>query len=111
MLTDYHLHLRPDEGGTAFERYFTAENVERYLASAEAAGIEELGVSEHVYRFREALELWRHPLWVENAVDELDAYCEFVRTTPLGLGIECDFIPGMEERTEALLGSREFDYV
>ena len=33
------------------ERYFTGENVDRYLAAAEAAGIEELGVSEHVYRF------------------------------------------------------------
>ena len=38
MLTDYHLHLRPDEDGTTFERYFTAENVDRYLAAAEAAG-------------------------------------------------------------------------
>jgi histidinol-phosphatase (PHP family) len=111
MLTDYHLHLRPDEDGTAFERYFTAENVERYLAAAEAAGIEELGVSEHVYRFRQALDLWRHPLWVENAVDDIDAYCEFVRGTPLRLGIECDYVPGAEERIEALLGARDFDYV
>jgi histidinol-phosphatase (PHP family) len=111
MLTDYHLHLRPDEAGTSFERYFTVENVERYLDAAKAAGIEELGVSEHVYRFRAALELWQHPLWVENAVDDLDAYCEFVRETPLRLGIECDYIPGAEERTAALLGARDFDYV
>ncbi|MGN6202760.1 MAG: histidinol-phosphatase [Solirubrobacterales bacterium] len=111
MLTDYHLHLRPDEAGTTFERYFTAENVERYLDAAAAAGIEELGVSEHVYRFRQALDLWQHPLWVENAVDDVDAYCEFVRGTPLRLGIECDYIPGAEERTEALLGARDFDYV
>jgi len=88
MLTDYHLHLRPDGDGTSFERHFTGENVERYLGAAAAAGIEELGVSEHVYRFRAALDLWRHPLWVENAVDDLDAYCEFVRGTPLRLGIE-----------------------
>jgi histidinol-phosphatase (PHP family) len=111
MLTDYHLHLRPDEEGTTFERYFTAENVERYLDAARAAGIEELGVSEHVYRFRQALDLWRHPLWVENALDDVDAYCEFVRGTPLRLGIECDFIPGAEERTAALLEARDFDYV
>ena len=111
MLTDYHLHLRPDEDGTAAERYFTAENVERYLAAAAAAGIEELGVSEHVYRFRQALNLWRHPLWVESAADDLDAYCEFVRTTPLKLGVECDFVPGAEERTAALLEARDFDYV
>ncbi|HEY3435028.1 MAG TPA: histidinol-phosphatase [Solirubrobacterales bacterium] len=111
MLTDYHLHLRPDEDGTTFERYFTAENVDRYLAAAEAAGIEELGVSEHVYRFRAALDLWTHPLWVENAVDDIDAYCEFVRGTPLRLGIECDYVPGAEARIAALLEPRDFDYV
>jgi histidinol-phosphatase (PHP family) len=111
MLTDYHLHLRPDDPGTSVEEYFTAENVERYLAAAAAAGIEELGVSEHVYRFREALELWRHPFWAQNAKDDLDAYCEFVGGTPLRLGIECDFIPGAEERTASLLEARDFDYV
>ena len=111
MLTDYHLHLRPDGGETSFERYFTAENVERYLAAAAAAGIEELGVSEHVYRFRQALDVWRHPLWIENAVDDIDAYCEFVRGTPLRLGIECDYVAGQEERTAALLEARDFDYV
>jgi histidinol-phosphatase (PHP family) len=111
MLTDYHLHLRPDEGETPFERYFTAANVDRYLAVAAAQGIGELGVSEHVYRFRQALELWQHPLWLENADDDLDAYCEFVAGTPLRLGIECDFIPGAEERTAALLAARDFDYV
>jgi histidinol-phosphatase (PHP family) len=111
MLTDYHLHLRPDEDGTAFDAYFTAENVERYLAAARERGIEELGVSEHVYRFTAALDLWRHPLWLENAVDDIDAYCEFVAASPLRLGIECDYIPGAEERTAALLAARELDYV
>jgi histidinol-phosphatase (PHP family) len=111
MLTDYHLHLRPDDAGTAFERYFTAENVERYLAAAHQRGIEELGVSEHVYRFTAALDLWRHPFWIENAVDDLDAYCDFVRGTPLRLGIECDYIRGAEERTRALLEARDLDYV
>jgi len=110
MLTDYHLHLRPDEEGTTFERYFTVENVERYLDAATERGIEELGVSEHVYRFRQALDLWQHPLWVENAVDDLDAYCEFVRGTPLRLGIECDYIPGAEERIAGMLDARDFDY-
>jgi histidinol-phosphatase (PHP family) len=111
VLTDYHLHLRPDEPGTAAERFFTAENVERYLEAAERAGIGELGVSEHVYRFAEALELWRHPLWLENAVDDLAAYCEFVRATPLRLGIECDFVAGAEDRTASLLERHDFDYV
>ena len=109
MLTDYHLHLRPDEEGSTFERYFTAENVQRYLAAAEAAGIEELGVSEHVYRFHQALDVWRHPLWVENAQDDIDAYCEFFRGTPLRLGVECDYVPGGEERIDALLALRDLN--
>jgi histidinol-phosphatase (PHP family) len=111
MLTDYHLHLRPDEDGTTFERYFTAANAERYRAAADAAGIEELGVSEHVYRFRQSLDLWSHPLWVENANDDLDAYCDFVRSTSLRLGVECDFVPGAEDRTRAMLEARDFDFV
>jgi histidinol-phosphatase (PHP family) len=111
VLTDYHLHLRPDEDGTTVERYFTAENVERYREAAAAAGIEELGVSEHVYRFQQALDLWRHPFWQEQAVDDLDAYCEFVRGAGLKLGIECDFVPGAEDRTANLLEARDFDYV
>ncbi len=111
MLTDYHLHLRPDDEDTPAELFFNAANVDRYLEAAAEAGIEELGVSEHVYRFEQALDLWQHPLWIANARDDIDAYCEFVRTTPLRLGIECDFVPGAEEQTAALLGARDFDYV
>jgi histidinol-phosphatase (PHP family) len=109
VLTDYHLHLRPDDTGDA-ERYFTLENVDRYLAAAEEHGIDELGVSEHVYRFTDALEIWRHPYWEDQARDDLDAYCAFVRETPLRLGIECDFVRGREDRIEELL-QRDFDYV
>jgi histidinol-phosphatase (PHP family) len=111
VLTDYHLHLRPDEPDTPPERYFTAENVDCYLAAAEAAGVEELGVSEHVYRFTQALDLWRHPFWEEQARDDLDAYCDFIRTTPLRLGVECDYVPVAEDRTATLLEARDFDYV
>jgi histidinol-phosphatase (PHP family) len=111
MLTDYHLHLRPDDAGTAASDYFTEENVERYLEAAREAGVGEIGVAEHVYRFRQALEIWRHPFWIEQAVDDLGAYCEFVRSTPLRLGIECDFVPGAEDRTATLLESHDFDYV
>ena len=112
MLTDYHVHLRPDEPGTTFERYMTAANAERYREVATERGIAELGVSEHVYRFTQALDVWRHELWVESAHDDLDAYCGFVREqTDLRLGIEADFIPGREERMAELLDGRDWDYV
>ncbi len=111
MLTDYHLHLRPDEPETPAVRYFTDENVGRYREAAAAAGIEELGVSEHVYRFTQALDLWDHPFWREQARDDLVAYCEFARGAGLKLGVECDFVPGAEDRTANLLEAHDFDYV
>src|SRR6202050_3816447 len=112
MLSDYHVHLRPDGEGTPAERYFTAENAERYRAVSSEQGIDELGVSEHVYRFQQALTGWRHPFWVANATDDIDEYCRFLREqTDLRLGIEADFIPGAEDRMANLLAARDFGYV
>jgi histidinol-phosphatase (PHP family) len=112
VLTDYHVHLRPDGDDTTAAQYFTAGNAERFRAMAEEHGIAELGVSEHVHRFSQALEIWRHPWWVENAVDDVDAYCGFVREeTDLRLGIEMDFLPGREDRIANFLEAREWDYV
>ena len=111
MLTDLHVHLRPDEDDTPPERYFTAENAAAYREAAAARGISELGISEHVHRFRQALEVWDHAFWRESAVDDLDAYCEFLAAQSLRVGIEMDFVPGAEEPTRALLDGRPFDYV
>src|SRR5947208_3556669 len=112
MLTDYHVHLRQDEPEHTAEEAFTAANAERYLEVASERGVEVLGVSEHVHRFRQALDVWQHPFWRESARDDLDAYCEFVRDeTSLALGIEADFVPGAEDRMATLLEKREWDYV
>ena len=112
MLTDYHLHLRPDDLSATAAEHFTQANAERYRDAANERGIAELGVSEHVHRFRQALPVWQHPFWREYAVDDLDEYCAFVREqTDLRLGIEADFVPGAEDRTANLLEAHDFDYV
>ncbi len=112
MLTDYHLHLRPDDLSASVRDHFTEDNVARYRATADERGIAELGVSEHVYRFEQALTVWRHPLWLQFATDDLDAYCAFIRErTDLRLGIEADFVSGSEDRMANLLDGRDFDYV
>jgi histidinol-phosphatase (PHP family) len=112
MLTDYHVHLRPDDEGTDAERYFTAANARAYREAATERGVAELGVSEHIHRFVQSLDIWQHPWWKRNAVDDLDAYCEFVRSeTDLKLSIEADFVPGAEDRTAELLAARDWDYV
>jgi histidinol-phosphatase (PHP family) len=112
VLTDYHVHLRPDGDDTSADRYFTVANAERYRETAGERGIEELGVSEHLHRFVQALDVWTHPFWRSNAVDDLDAYCAFVREeTDLRLGIEADFVVGREDRLATLLEARDWDYV
>jgi histidinol-phosphatase (PHP family) len=112
VLTDYHVHLRPDDPAATADRHFTSANADRYAEVAAERGIGALGVSEHVHRFRQALSVWDHPFWRQYAVDDLDRYCAFVREeTQLALGIEADFVPGREEAMRDLLANRDWDYV
>ncbi|MEA2266236.1 MAG: histidinol-phosphatase family [Solirubrobacteraceae bacterium] len=112
MLTDYHLHLRPDDLAATAADYFTPANAERYREVAADRGIAELGVSEHIHRFTQALEVWDHPFWRRQAVDDVYAYGEFVRTqTDLRLGLEVDYVPGREDQTANLIDRLDLDYV
>ncbi len=112
MLTDLHVHLRPDEPGADAARHFTAARAENYRTVASERGITELGCSEHVYRFAQALDGWEHPLWRASARDDLDAYVAFLREeTDLRVGFEADFVSGREDRMANLLEARDWDYV
>ncbi|MDQ5833594.1 MAG: histidinol-phosphatase [Actinomycetota bacterium] len=111
MLTDYHVHLRPDEEDSTAERYFTQDNVERYREVAEERGIDELGVAEHIHRFSQSLDIWSHRWYRHWAHDDVDEYVDFLRSAGLKAGIEADFLPGREDRTANFLDGRDWDYV
>ena len=111
MLTDYHVHLRPDEDDSTAERYFTPANAERYREVASERGIEELGVAEHIHRFVQSLDIWSHPWYRHWAHDDVDEYVDFLRSVELKAGIEADFLPGREDRVANFLDGREWDYV
>jgi histidinol-phosphatase (PHP family) len=111
VLTDYHVHLRPDEEHSTAARYFTEANVDRYREAAAERGIEELGAAEHIHRFVQSLDIWTHPWYRYWAKDDIDEYCDFVRDSGLKLGIEADYLPGREDRVANLLDAREWDYV
>ena len=111
MLTDYHVHLRPDEEGTSGERFFTQANADRYREAAEERGIAELGIAEHIHRFVQSLEIWTHPWYRHWATDDVDEYVEFLRGAGLRAGIEADYLPGREDRVQNMLDGREWDYV
>ena len=78
--------------------------------SAAGRGVTELGFSEHVYRFREALEVWRHPFWEECAQDGLEEYVDFVesmkaRDLPVKLGHRDGLDPGAGRQHRGAAGS------
>ena len=87
MLTDYHLHLRPDEDDTPAERYLHGR--ERRPLPGRGGRRRDRGARR--LRARLPLHARRSTsgairFWEENAHDDLDAYCEFVRGTSLRLG-------------------------
>lgn len=111
VITDYHLHLRQDDIDARADLRFTRENIDRYVEAAGSAGVTDLGCAEHMYRFTQALEVWRHPFWDEWALDDIDRYCEVVASSQIKLGLEADYILGAEDRLEELLAPRPFEYV
>ena len=93
MLTDYHVHLRPDDPGTLGRRYFTAANAERYREAATERGVAELGVSEHIHRFTAAARRLAAPVLAPERRRRPRRYVGFVREeTDLRLGIEADYV-------------------
>ena len=114
MLTDYHVHLRPDDPGTPAAALLHRRPTPSATARPRpSAAIAELGVSEHVHRFTAALDVWQHPFWrAERRRRPRRATSAFVREeTDLRLGIEADFVPGREDRMANLLDAHEWDYV
>lgn len=116
MILDYHLHLRPD-GARLDESAYDREHLAAYVAAAEARGVAELAITEHVYRFREAAQLSGHIFWRENAQDDLDLYVAQLAAArdgglPILVGLELDWL-GLPAAggIAALVAGRPFDVV
>jgi len=112
VIVDYHMHLRNDRGEIAHE---TAA-VEPFVEAARAAGVDEIGFTEHVYYFRRTRSLWTVPYHVERCVYDIESYVDAVVTAkerglPVKLGLEVDYVPGREDETRALLEPYPWDYL
>ncbi|MEB3186238.1 MAG: histidinol-phosphatase [bacterium] len=106
-ITDYHVHI---ERGP-----YSLEWLERFVDQAARAGVTELGISEHAYRFTQTRSLLSNP-WVEKRkTEDLDAYLALLlearkRGVKLKIGIEMDYMPDNGERMKDFLASYPFDY-
>lgn len=125
-MLDYHLHLWP-HGQRAVGP--TVEQVAAYCERAAAAGVTEIALTEHLFRFVQADRLLRgfwddEPdpalagsmarYWDDHAHADLDAYVECALAAreaglPVVLGLEVDYYPGRMDEVAALLAGYPFD--
>jgi histidinol-phosphatase (PHP family) len=112
VIVDYHMHLRgPDE-----RIDHTVAGVERFVETAAARGVDEIGFTEHVYYFRQTLPLWTVPYYTERCVYDLDAYVDAVveakrQGMPVKLGLEVDYADGRQDELAAVLEPYPWDYL
>jgi histidinol-phosphatase (PHP family) len=115
VLTDYHMHLVGDDDPYTDE-VFSLTRVESYVDSARAAGIDEIGFTDHVYRFRQARGWSDHPLWVKGAMADLDRYHACLVSArdaglPVKVGLEVDYLAGREALIAATVDRMEWDFL
>jgi histidinol-phosphatase (PHP family) len=124
---DYHLHLWPHSD---HETPLRPEQLADYCARAQGAGVIELAVTEHLFRFRQADALlggfWddRHvppdlaasmaEYWRFHATADLDDYvaCALAAKEaglPVVIGLEVDYYAGRMDEVAGLLAGYPFD--
>ncbi len=112
MILDYHMHLRD----RAERIGFTVEGIERFVETAAARSVDEIGFTEHVYYFVQTRELWGLPYQTERCVYDLDRYVEAVveakrQGLPVKLGLEVDYLGGRQDELAAALEPYPWDYL
>ncbi|KEO84380.1 histidinol-phosphatase HisJ family protein [Tumebacillus flagellatus] len=108
MRTDYHVHT---ERGP-----YTVEWLENFVRTARERGVDELGISEHGYRFAQTRSLFHNAWTDERRTEDLDDYMQmFKDAKKAGLhvkfGLELDYIPGRDAEMRDFIKSYPFDYV
>jgi histidinol-phosphatase (PHP family) len=112
LIVDYHMHLRDDHERLSF----TVEAVERFVETAAARGVDEIGFTEHVYYFRQTERVWTLPYQTERCRYDLDQYVGAVveakgQGLPVKLGLEVDWWPQNDEALAAALEPYPWDFL
>jgi histidinol-phosphatase (PHP family) len=115
VVVDYHMHLRALRGDTD-ELDLSVAAVERYVERARERGVGEIGLTEHVYYFRQTEALWDLPYQVERCRHDLDRYCDVIleakrQGLPVKLGLEVDWVAGRSDELAAALAPYPWDYL
>ena len=112
MIVDYHMHLRaPDESLD-----FTVSAIERFVETARARGVDEIGFTEHVYYFEQTRALWSVEYQTERCKFDLDAYADAVVEAkraglPVKLSLEVDYVGERQAELAEILAPYPWDYL
>ncbi len=107
MPVDYHIHTKMCGHASG--------EMEEYVEAAINKGLKEIGFSDHIPMYflpkeeRDtsiAMEEEQLPVYIEKVRELQKKYSEF----PIKMGIEADYVPGMEQEVLAILRSYDFDY-
>jgi len=112
VIVDYHMHLR--DPGEKVD--FSVAGIERFLETAAARGVDEVGFTEHVYYFEQTRSVWDLPYQLERCVCDLDAYVDAIREAkrqglPVKLGLEVDAVGHRRDELAAALVPYPWDYL
>ncbi len=115
MLVDYHTHLRAPGGG-AEQPDQSVGAVERYVEQALERGVSEIGVSEHVYYFRQTEAVWDAADQLAWCRYDLGEYCDVIveakrQGLPVKLGLEVDWVPARADELAEILAPYPWDYL
>jgi len=99
--TDYHIHTTFSDGRSS---------PEDYIAPAIAAGISEIGFSEHLSLFKENQDWCMNPSNTSAYVDYINQLKKNTDKIQIKTGLEIDFIPGKEKEIESFLSNLNLDY-
>jgi histidinol-phosphatase (PHP family) len=100
--TDYHMHSSFSDGRSV---------PEDYIASAIAAGMSEIGFSEHLTLFKEHEEWQINPSNVTNYVNYIQNLQKNTKDIKIKIGLEVDFFRGKEEEIYSFLRFLPLDYI
>jgi histidinol-phosphatase (PHP family) len=100
--TDYHMHSVYSDGRAV---------PEDYISSAVAAGLSEIGFSEHLTLFKD-LEDWNmNPVNVTPYINHLQSLQNSVKDIKIKIGLEVDYFSGKEKELRAFLDPLPLDYI
>ena len=100
--TDYHMHSSYSDGRSV---------PEDYISPALAAGLSEIGFSEHLTLFKDPEDWNMNPVNISPYISHLESLRKNIQNIKIKIGLEVDFFAGKEKEIYDFLQPFPLDYI